>query len=296
MATMSNFTPVASTLGGLLIGLAAAMLWLANGRIAGISGIVGNLPSARSGDVAWRITFLAGLIVAPLGYAALAGAPVIRLDASAPILIAGGLLVGYGTRSAVAAPAVMASAAWRASHPVRSSPPACSWLPGSSRCLSRDTPSEADRMPRLISALLAGVLFGLGLTISHMIDPAKVLGFLDIAGDWDPSLAFVMLGALTVMTPTYALSKRLRAPLCAEDFALPAATRVDQHLILGALLFGAGWGLVGYCPGPALASIGFGGGRTLLFVAAMLVGMAVFTSINRGRAPSGLGRGNAQQL
>lgn len=95
---MSNFTPVASTFGGLLIGLAAAMLWLANGRIAGISGIVGNLPSALSGDVAWRISFLAGLIVAPLGYAALAGAPVIRLDASAPILIAGGLLVGFGTR------------------------------------------------------------------------------------------------------------------------------------------------------------------------------------------------------
>jgi uncharacterized protein len=95
---MGNFTPVPSLLGGLLIGLAAAMLWLANGRIAGISGIVGNLPSARTGDIAWRITFLAGLIVAPLGYAALAGAPVIRLDASVPVIIAGGLLVGFGTR------------------------------------------------------------------------------------------------------------------------------------------------------------------------------------------------------
>ena len=95
---MSNFTPVSSLLGGLLIGLAAALLWLANGRIAGISGIVGNLPSARTGDVAWRISFLAGLILAPLGYAALAGTPVVRLDASAPILIAGGLLVGFGTR------------------------------------------------------------------------------------------------------------------------------------------------------------------------------------------------------
>ena len=95
---MSNFTPVSSLLGGLLIGLAAALLWLANGRIAGISGIVGNLPSARTGDVAWRISCLAGLILAPLGYAALAGTPVVRLDASAPILIAGGLLVGFGTR------------------------------------------------------------------------------------------------------------------------------------------------------------------------------------------------------
>jgi uncharacterized protein len=95
---MSNFTPIASLLGGLLIGLAAAILWLANGRIAGISGILGNLPTARAGDVVWRIAFLAGLIVAPLGYAALAGTPIIRLEASAPILIAGGLLVGFGTR------------------------------------------------------------------------------------------------------------------------------------------------------------------------------------------------------
>jgi uncharacterized membrane protein YedE/YeeE len=95
---VSNFTPVSSLLGGLLIGLAAAMLWLTNGRIAGISGIVGNLPSSRAVDVVWRLAFLAGLIAAPLGYAALAGTPVIRLEASAPILIAGGLLVGFGTR------------------------------------------------------------------------------------------------------------------------------------------------------------------------------------------------------
>jgi len=95
---MANFTPVASLLGGLLIGLAAAALWLANGRVAGISGIVGNLPSARAGDVLWRIAFLVGLIVAPSVYAALIGVPMIRLEASAPIVIAGGLLVGFGTR------------------------------------------------------------------------------------------------------------------------------------------------------------------------------------------------------
>jgi len=95
---MANFTPVASLLGGLLIGLAAAALWLANGRVAGISGIVGNLPSARAGDVLWRIAFLVGLIVAPSVYAALIGVPMIRLEASAPIVVAGGLLVGVGTR------------------------------------------------------------------------------------------------------------------------------------------------------------------------------------------------------
>src|SRR4051794_1180604 len=95
---MGNFTPISSLLGGLLIGLAAAMLWLANGRIAGISGIVGNLPSTRTGDAAWRVAFLAGLIVAPSVYAVLAGVPMIQLGASVPVVIAGGLLVGFGTR------------------------------------------------------------------------------------------------------------------------------------------------------------------------------------------------------
>jgi hypothetical protein len=95
---MSHFTPISSLLGGLLIGLAAASLWLANGRIAGISGIVGALPSARSRDVAWRIAFLGGLIVSPLLWAALAGPPVVILEASVPTVIAGGLLVGFGTR------------------------------------------------------------------------------------------------------------------------------------------------------------------------------------------------------
>ena len=148
-------------------------------------------------------------------------------------------------------------------------------------------------MERLSTSLASGALFGLGLTVSHMINPAKVLGFLDVAGDWDPSLAFVMLGALIVATPAYVLSRRLRAPLYAEEFARPGATRIDHRLIIGALLFGIGWGLVGYCPGPALASIGLGGGRTLLFAAAMLAGMAGYAGINRDRAPSALRRETA---
>jgi uncharacterized membrane protein YedE/YeeE len=95
---MENFTPISSLSGGLLIGLAAALLWVANGRIAGISGIVGNRPSASTRDIAWRVAFLIGLIAAPWCYAALAGAPPIRLDATVPVVIAGGLLVGFGTR------------------------------------------------------------------------------------------------------------------------------------------------------------------------------------------------------
>ena len=138
-------------------------------------------------------------------------------------------------------------------------------------------------MRAIVSAFASGLLFGLGLTVSHMIDPAKVLGFLDLAGDWDPSLALVMLSALAVAAPCYALAKRLNRPLCAVDFASPTRAAVDRRLIVGALLFGTGWGLVGYCPGPALASLGFGGGGTLLFVAAMLVGMTIFTASERMR-------------
>ncbi len=150
-------------------------------------------------------------------------------------------------------------------------------------------------MLRLVSALASGMLLGVGLTVSHMVDPAKILGFLDLAGHWDPSLALVMLGALIVTAPGYALARRLRAPLCAESFAPPAITQVDRSLTVGALLFGVGWGLVGYCPGPALASLGFGAGRTLLFVAAMLIGMAIFAAISRDRTPSVPRHGSARR-
>jgi len=95
---IDHFTPISAILGGLLIGLAAAILWLTDGRIAGISGIVGSLPSARPGDITWRVALLAGLIVAPLLYAALAGTPVIPLNATVPAILVGGLLVGFGTR------------------------------------------------------------------------------------------------------------------------------------------------------------------------------------------------------
>jgi hypothetical protein len=140
-------------------------------------------------------------------------------------------------------------------------------------------------MSSLLSAFASGLLFGLGLAVSGMINPGKVLAFLDIAGDWDPSLAFVMLGAFIVTAPGYAMAKRLQGPLCGDGFQLPAKTAIDHHLTIGTLLFGIGWGLVGYCPGPALASLGIGGGRTFLFVIAMLIGMAVFTAMDRMRQP-----------
>lgn len=133
----------------------------------------------------------------------------------------------------------------------------------------------------LLTALLSGFLFGLGLTVSGMVNPEKVLGFLDFAGHWDPSLALVMVAAIPVAALGFAAGQRRQAPLCTPVFAGPAKSRVDARLMAGAVLFGIGWGLAGFCPGPALASMAFGGWRVLVFVAAMLAGMAAFRLLER---------------
>lgn len=133
---------------------------------------------------------------------------------------------------------------------------------------------------RVMTGLFAGLLFGLGLTISGMINPAKVLGFLDVAGDWDPSLALVMAAAIPIAAIGFAIGRRREAPLCTDEFMPPTKTAVDTRLIAGALIFGVGWGLAGYCPGPALASLTFAGWRGPVFIAAMVVGMAVFRLVN----------------
>lgn len=128
----------------------------------------------------------------------------------------------------------------------------------------------------IIAALAAGLLFGLGLTVSQMINPAKVIGFLDIFGDWDPSLALVMAAAIPVAAMGYVFGRRRSAPFCVPAFMMTTQIHVDWRLVLGAVLFGAGWGMVGYCPGPAVAAIGLGNASTILFVVAMLVGMGLY--------------------
>ena len=127
---------------------------------------------------------------------------------------------------------------------------------------------------RPLAALAAGLLFGLGLALSGMLDPARVRGFLEIGGAWDPSLVFVLGGAVSVSALGYALSRRLARPALAETFDLPTSRRIDGPLVLGAALFGIGWGLSGFCPGPAVAALSTGAAPALVFVAAMLVGMA----------------------
>ncbi len=130
-------------------------------------------------------------------------------------------------------------------------------------------------MLRTLVALLAGTLFGLGLAISGMMNPAKVVGFLDVAGDWDPTLAFVMGGALLVTIPAFRLILGRQRPVLAYDFALPKGTALDARLLGGAALFGVGWGLSGFCPGPAVTALVTGLTPVFAFVAAMLAGMVL---------------------
>jgi uncharacterized membrane protein YedE/YeeE len=133
----------------------------------------------------------------------------------------------------------------------------------------------------LFTAFAVGLVFGLGLIVSGMTDPAKVQGFLDLAGLWDPSLAFVMGGAILVGLFAFRVAAGRKLTLLGEEMRLPAATLIDRRLVLGSLVFGAGWGLAGFCPGPALASIASGGVKPLVFTVAMVAGMAVFELLER---------------
>jgi len=132
-------------------------------------------------------------------------------------------------------------------------------------------------MPTILAALVSGLIFGCGLAISGMTQPNKVLGFLDVlgiaSGTWDPTLAFVMIGALAVAAPGYLLARRRERPLLAKLAAWPTKREIDRPLVAGAVLFGLGWGLVGLCPGPAIANLATLSSRIVAFVVAMAVGM-----------------------
>jgi hypothetical protein len=132
-----------------------------------------------------------------------------------------------------------------------------------------------------LSEFVIGLLFGLGLLLSGMTDPGKVIGFLDIAGSWDPSLAFVMGGAVAVGFFAFSLAKRRTTAFLGGAMSLPSARQIDTRLIVGALIFGAGWGLAGFCPGPALVSMAAGQFKALVFVAAMIAGMVLFALVDR---------------
>jgi uncharacterized protein len=134
---------------------------------------------------------------------------------------------------------------------------------------------------RAIVALLCGLVFGVGLAVSGMTDTAKVLGFLDVAGNWVPDLAFVMGGAVCVTLVAFRFILRMKKPLLSASFSLPTKTALDGRLLSGAAIFGIGWGIYGYCPGPALSALTYQDSKTAIFVVAMLVGMALANQVSK---------------
>lgn len=135
-------------------------------------------------------------------------------------------------------------------------------------------------------ALISGIVFGIGLIVAGMANPAKVLGFLDLAGLWDPSLALVMGGAIAVGSVAFALARKRTASFLGLPLQLPTATQIDHRLIGGSVLFGVGWGLAGICPGPGLVLLGSGESQGVVFVVAMLTGMGLFEMMERRPTPT----------
>lgn len=142
------------------------------------------------------------------------------------------------------------------------------------------TPSRI--LASTVAALGAGLIFGLGLSLSGMLDPARVRGFLDVTGAWDPSLMFVLGGAVSVSALGYQLSRRLPKPALASEFQIPKNRRIDAQLLVGSALFGIGWGLSGFCPGPAVAALSTGALPVAVFVATMLIGMTAHRLVTQG--------------
>ena len=134
-------------------------------------------------------------------------------------------------------------------------------------------------MSKLVS-LFCGIIFGIGLVISQMINPAKVLGFLNLFGEWDPSLAFVMIGALIVSSPLFHLFKNKEKPIFSTSFSISENKEIDKRLIFGSILFGAGWGVAGLCPGPAISSIALLNISSVTFLFSMFIGFYIASKIN----------------
>lgn len=146
-------------------------------------------------------------------------------------------------------------------------------------------------MRNLFPGLIVGVIFGAGLVLSDMVNPARVQAFLDVAGAWDPTLMFVMAAALVPSAIAYLIRRRMTRPLLGERFFIPESRMVDGALLAGAAMFGIGWGLVGFCPGPAVAGLVLGAWQPWLFVGAMLAGMALHHLLAASRAPAPLNEG-----
>ena len=257
-------------IGGLLIGLAASLFLLVNGRIAGISGILAGLITSKfTSEWFWRAAFVIGLGLRR-GHLRLAARRITVATSSWKCTIGArrtarrvwhqiGFRLHFRPRyMRLSAPFTALTRRHGDFHRLRHTD-----------CLSNEA---SFLMLPTISSFALGILFGLGLSISEMTDPARVIGFLDIAGRWDPTLICVMGGALAVTLPLFPWIQKRQKSLLGEPLQLPSQTRIDARLIIGAAIFGIGWGLAGLCPGPALANLASASPGIALFVLAMIAG------------------------
>lgn len=279
-----SFTPWLSLIGGVLIGLAASLFIVANGRIAGISGMIGSLLQRRRTGAIENVLFLAGLLVAPLIWSIYASVPTTEFSSGLPGPIVAGLAVGGWRRHALwlwlhkwprRLWSRQALASLDRSHCVfhvqRSSYGVCLTSPFGKLNMNK------------LTAFLAGILFGLGLLLAGMANPQKVLAFLDVSGAWDPSLALVMAGAIAVAIGPMAWARQHSRSLLGNPMQLPMKHSLDRRLIGGSVLFGIGWGITGICPGPAVTILLTGHWQIIVFMLAMLGGMLLFTVLEARR-------------
>ncbi len=285
---MHNFTPLAALIGGILIGLSASAMLLLEGKIAGISGICAGVLLPVKGATAWKASFVAGLLAGGVLLRILL--PSVRFRHHSALRhardsgIAGRLRHAPGQRMhqrprCMRYQPLIAALDGRDNDVHRKR---------SVHGLPRQSRDGSSAMKTNLVSFGCGIVFALGSN-SGMTQPSKVIGFLDFAGAWDLSLAFVMIGAIGVYFVAFRLTRKMRAPLLAAQFAIPTRSDLDAQLILGATLFGAGWGLSGFCPGPAITSLASGALPVAVFVAAMAAGMylhAMVQNVGRSRAPA----------
>ena len=252
--------------GGLLIGAGAAALLLLNGKIAGVSGILANVVGRQAGEQGWRLAFVIGLVLPAIIWGV--GSP--RLPASWHLA----LVVRFASRSRHARRQRLHQRTRR----LRPRESLAAFARGHARFHVDGNPdgvhrATRNRNMRFLTAMIAGTLFGAGLLISGMTDPANVLGFLDIFGDWRPELALVMAGAALAAAPAFFFVRRKQRNLLGESVTLPDRRRINRALLLGAGLFGIGWGLSGICPGPGLVLLASGQSIAWIFIAAVSAGL-----------------------
>jgi len=271
MIDVINFTPYSSLIGGLIIGVAVVLFFITTGRLAGISGIVSSTLEKNENKFS-NLLFIIGLVLGPLVFIFFSQNDVVfKMTSSIPLIIVGGLLVGLGTkigRGCTSGHGICGISRFS----MRSILATIIFMIFAMFTVFFLQLLEIYKMYKNIFSLISGLVFGIGLTIGGMTNPSKVIAFLNITNNWDPSLIFVMGGAIAFVLPSFYLLKNKEKPIFASSFQIPSSKNINQKLILGSSMFGIGWGMIGLCPGPAISSIAFLQPLSILFIISMMSG------------------------